>query len=141
MGRWAACVKWETGVEVAREAKCGGSRFLKIKSGNMACRHRFALRLRGKRSSQLYKNLRIILGSMRSAIWVRGLFALVNGRKKGLVFREESLSASGCVVSKTYRHRSYKDSASEYRYCAAVGLRDLAGKEIWWGEWGLESGC
>jgi hypothetical protein len=26
----------------------------------------------------------------------------------------------------------YKDSTREYRYCAAVGPRWLAGKEIWW---------
>jgi hypothetical protein len=52
-----------------------------------------------------------------------------------------SAGASGCVVSKTYRHRSYKDSAWECRYFSTVGPRELAGKEKWWGEFRMESGC
>ena len=55
--------------------------------------------------------------------------------KKVLMFREEAFGASGCVVSKTYHYRSCSDSAKEYRYFATVGPRELAGKEIWSGEW------
>ena len=52
-----------------------------------------------------------------------------------------SRGRAGCVVSKTYRHRPYEDSAWECRYCAAAGPRELAGKEIWWGERRMECGC
>jgi hypothetical protein len=137
-------------VEVAREAKCGGSRFLKANSCNMAYRHHLTLRLRGRRSSPWYLG-RVPLqracshwpNDATAVCRCRGacMFALAHGFKKVLLFREEALGASGCVVPKAYRRRSYKDSAREYRFCDTVGPLWLAGKEAWWCGGEMESGC
>jgi hypothetical protein len=48
--------------------------------------------------------------------------------KTGVGVSQRSAGASGCVVSKTCRRRSQKDSAWEYRYYFTVGPRELAEK-------------